>query len=162
MSTPAGYRLLVEPGELDLERFERCATKAGARWPPGSRSAPRRACARRSRSGAARRWPTSPSRPSPRRRSRGWRTLRAAALEDRIEADLQLGRHGELVAELEALVARDPLRERPRGQLMLALYRAGRQGDALEAYRRRRERSTPSWGCARAGARAPAAGDPRP
>ena len=61
--------------------------------------------------------------------------LHAAALEDRIEADLLAGRHGELVPELEALVARHPLRERLRGQLMLALYRAGRQGDALDAYR---------------------------
>ena len=55
-------------------------------------------------------------------------------LEDRIEADLALGRHHELVAELEALVRRHPLRERLRGQLMLALYRAGRHAEALESY----------------------------
>ena len=60
---------------------------------------------------------------------------RAAALGDRIEADLELGRHAELVGELEALVADEPLRERPRGQLILALYRCGRQADALAAYR---------------------------
>src|SRR5206468_3120903 len=58
-----------------------------------------------------------------------------AALEDRIEADLALGRHAELVGELEALVAEQPLRERFRAQLMLALYRTGRQADALAAYR---------------------------
>jgi DNA-binding SARP family transcriptional activator len=57
-----------------------------------------------------------------------------ACLEDRIEADLALGRHHELVAELEALVRRHPLRERLRGQLMLALYRAGRHAEALESY----------------------------
>ena len=60
--------------------------------------------------------------------------LRLSALEDRIEADLACGRHGELVGELESLVAEHPLRERLRGQLMLALYRGGRQADALEAY----------------------------
>ena len=65
--------------------------------------------------------------------------LRAVALEDRIEADLALGRHAELVSELEALVESQPLRERPRGQLMLALYRSGRQADALAAYRDARE-----------------------
>ena len=63
--------------------------------------------------------------------------LRLAVLEDRIEADLALGQ-GDLVGELEALITRDPLRERLRGQLMLALYRAGRQSEALEAYRETR------------------------
>ena len=61
--------------------------------------------------------------------------LRLAALEDRIDADLALGRHTELVTEIEMLVADHPLRERLRRQLVLALYRAGRQSDALEAYR---------------------------
>jgi YVTN family beta-propeller protein len=60
--------------------------------------------------------------------------LRLRALEERIEADLALGRHADLVGELERLVADHPLRERPRGQLMLALYRSGRQAEALQAY----------------------------
>jgi len=60
--------------------------------------------------------------------------LRLVATEGRIEADLTLGRHGRLVAELEALVRAQPLRERVRAQLMLALYRCGRQADALAAY----------------------------
>jgi predicted ATPase len=64
--------------------------------------------------------------------------LHAAAVEDRIEADLALGRHVELVPELEALAGRHPLRENLRRQLMLALYRAGRQAEALEAYREAR------------------------
>src|SRR5262249_34693933 len=60
--------------------------------------------------------------------------LHVAAVEDRIDADLASGGAEELVAELEGLVARHPLRERLRGQLMLALYRAGRHADALAAY----------------------------
>jgi YVTN family beta-propeller protein len=60
---------------------------------------------------------------------------RMAALEARIDADLALGRDDELVPELQALVRDHPLRERLRGQLMLALYRAGRQADALDLYR---------------------------
>jgi len=64
--------------------------------------------------------------------------LRLAALEARIDADLALGRDADLVAELEALVRREPLRERLRGQLMLALYRSGRQADALNAYQEAR------------------------
>jgi DNA-binding SARP family transcriptional activator len=64
--------------------------------------------------------------------------LRLAILEERIEADLALARHADLVGELEALVAEHPLRERLRGQLMLALYRSGRQADALESYQQAR------------------------
>lgn len=59
---------------------------------------------------------------------------RLACLEERVEADLALGRHGELVAELDGLVSRHQHRERMRGQLMLALYRSGRQAEALETY----------------------------
>jgi YVTN family beta-propeller protein len=60
--------------------------------------------------------------------------LRMSALEERFDAELALGRHGAVVAELEALVVTHPLRERLRGQLMLALYRSGRQAEALRAY----------------------------
>ena len=60
--------------------------------------------------------------------------LRLTALEERIDADLALGRDSELIGELETLVERHPLRERLRGQLMLALYRAGRQAQALQVY----------------------------
>ncbi len=61
--------------------------------------------------------------------------VRLACLSDRLDADLALGRHAEVAGELEGLVRQHPLRERLRAQHMLALYRAGRQADALEAYR---------------------------
>jgi DNA-binding SARP family transcriptional activator len=64
--------------------------------------------------------------------------LRAAAREELFAADLALGEHARLVPELEAFVAQHPLRERPRGQLMLALYRSGRQAEALDVYRQTR------------------------
>src|SRR6185503_7170426 len=63
---------------------------------------------------------------------------RWAAFEARVEAELTLGRHADLVSDLEAAVAEQPLREHLHGQLMLALYRCGRQAEALEAYRRAR------------------------
>jgi DNA-binding SARP family transcriptional activator len=60
--------------------------------------------------------------------------LRLTALEDRVDAELALGSHAELAGELESLVCEQPLRERRRAQLMLALYRCGRQAEALETY----------------------------
>jgi DNA-binding SARP family transcriptional activator len=72
--------------------------------------------------------------------------LRLAALEQRFEAELDLGRHAHVLAELEALVWDHPLRERLRGQLMIALYRAGRQAEALEVYRRTRDSLVEEFG----------------
>src|SRR5947207_2613061 len=65
--------------------------------------------------------------------------LRLTALMDRIDCDLALGRHEEVLGELHVLVGEHPLRERLRAQLMLALYRADRQAEALDAYRQARE-----------------------
>jgi DNA-binding SARP family transcriptional activator/class 3 adenylate cyclase len=64
--------------------------------------------------------------------------LRLSCREEIVEAELALGRHAEVVSELEGLVREEPLRERPRGQLMLALYRCGRQAEALEAFQQAR------------------------
>jgi DNA-binding SARP family transcriptional activator len=64
---------------------------------------------------------------------------RLVVREDRIDAELGLGEHARLVGELEGLVCEHPLRERPVGQLMLALYRSGRQADALDVYRQAAE-----------------------
>jgi YVTN family beta-propeller protein len=66
--------------------------------------------------------------------------LHRTAIETRIDAELERGRHASVVPELEALVRKHPLRERLTGQLMVALYRSGRQADALEVYRQARER----------------------
>jgi DNA-binding SARP family transcriptional activator/streptogramin lyase len=72
--------------------------------------------------------------------------FRLSALEDRVEADLALGRHEDVVVELESLVRAHPLRERLQGELLVALYRCGRQAEALEAYRAARRRFADSLG----------------
>ena len=76
--------------------------------------------------------------------------LRLGADEDRIDAELALGRHSALVAELERRVQRHPMRERLRAQLMLALYRCGRQADALHSTGRAGRCCATSWGWSRA------------
>ena len=81
-------------------------------------------------------WPTSRSRPP---RSGGWSSCACRQPSWRSGADLAAGRHGEVIGELEALVAEDPLREQLHAQRMLALYRSGRQAEALQAYREVRE-----------------------
>ncbi len=91
-------------------------------------------CERRSRSGVARRSRISSTSRLPRNEIGRLEELRLVALEQRLEADLALGRDAEVVPELEALVREHPLRENLRGLLILALYRAGRQADALAAY----------------------------
>ena len=99
----------------------------------------------RSRCGAGHRSPTSrraASRPAVITRLD---EQRLAALEARIDADLALRTHAELVGELQELAAAHPARERLHGQLMLALYRGGRQADALDAYRRARATWPTSW-----------------
>jgi DNA-binding SARP family transcriptional activator len=133
-----GYSLLVEEGELDLDRFERLAREGRELLAAGDSKAAAKRLAE-----ALELWRGTPfaefSEPFARDAGARLEDARLAALEERIEADLALGRHARLIPELEELVAREPLRERPRAQLMLALYRSGRQADALELYRRTRE-----------------------
>ncbi|HEY6692194.1 MAG TPA: BTAD domain-containing putative transcriptional regulator [Solirubrobacteraceae bacterium] len=136
LTQPSGYRLELCPGdELDLHAFERLAGAARAALAQGD---PVTAADRLDEALALWRGPalgefaSEPFAPAEADRLEG---MRLAAVEDRIEARLALGRARELVGELEALTAQHPLRERPREQLMLALYRSGRQGDALAAYR---------------------------
>ena len=135
VSGSSGYQLRVEPDELDLERFDRLCEEGRLALAAGR---PERATTRLRLALEEWRGPAladvalEPFAPPEVARLE---ERRAAAVEDRIEAELALGRGVELVGELEGLVAQDPFRERLRAQLMLALYRAGRQGAALEAYR---------------------------
>jgi len=135
VTRPPGYLVRVGGDELDLHRFERLlgdATNALAQRRAESAAAALRV--------ALALWRGQPLGEFAYERFAQLEIgrleeLRLTALEERIEADLALGRHGALVGELEALVAEHPLRERLRGQLMLALYRSGRQAEALDAYR---------------------------
>ena len=131
---PPGYALEIGPEELDLARFERLAEEGRRAFAAGetSEAAAKLRDALRLWRGPALSDVTLES--SGAVEARRLEDARLAVVEDRIEADLALGRHAELVPELEALVAEHPLRERFRHQLMVALYRAGRQADALAAY----------------------------
>ena len=139
LTKPPGYSLRVEEGELDLDAFEGLVREGRERLAAGDAEA---AAERLARGLELWRGPAfAEFRAEPFGRDAGARLeeARLAAVEERIEADLALGRHARLVSELEELVARHPFCERFRGQLMLALYRSGRQADALDLYRRTRE-----------------------
>jgi DNA-binding SARP family transcriptional activator len=138
VTQPPGYRLRVEPGELDLERLEVLldqASRARAASDPEAaanhlrealslfRGAPLEDLART---------------PFAREEIGRLEELRLGALEQRLDADLAVGRHAEVVGELEVMAARNPFRESLWAQLMLALYQSGRQGEALNAFDRAR------------------------
>jgi DNA-binding SARP family transcriptional activator/Tfp pilus assembly protein PilF len=130
-----GYQLRVEDGELDLQVFEQRV--AAGRYELSHGDAGQAAVLLGE---AQRLWRGRPLadlefEPFARFEIQRLEALRLSVVEDRIEADLALGRHAALCPELEQLVAEHPLRERLRGQLMLALYRSGRQAEALGAYR---------------------------
>jgi DNA-binding SARP family transcriptional activator len=136
---PPGYVLELDPASVDVHRFAQVVSEGretlGAGDPAAASSVLRDAL-------ALWRGPALADftyEPFAQTEIARLEELREVALGERIEADLALGRHAELVSELEALVESQPLRERPRGQLMLALYRSGRQADALAAYRDARE-----------------------
>jgi predicted ATPase/DNA-binding SARP family transcriptional activator len=129
-----GYALRVEAQELDATRFERLASEARAMLAAGEAA---RAAETLGRALDLWRGPALADfvyEDFAQTEIARLEAARAAAVEDRVEAELALGNHAHLVGELEALVAAHPLRERLRAQLMLALYRAGRQAEALDAY----------------------------
>src|SRR5919198_6260293 len=128
LTKPPGYRLEIAPEQLDLERFRRLVDSA-RKEPAEDRAAKLQQ--------ALALWRGPPladlgfegfAQPEIARLEE----LRLAVLEDRLEAELEAGRHGEIVGELETLTDEQPLRERLRGHLMLALYRSGRQAEALD------------------------------
>jgi YVTN family beta-propeller protein len=134
-----GYLLALEPAQLDLARFERLLAEGRALLAEGD--ATRAAETLRAALALWRGPPLSDFAFEPFAQGEIARLeeLRLGAVEERIEADLALGRHDELVSELEALVRQHPLRERLCAQLMLALYRSGRQAEALAAYQQARK-----------------------
>ncbi len=130
---PGGYVLRADPESVDAARFERLASQGRAllTGDPAAASAHLEE--------ALALWRGDPyadisDQPFAQPEIRRLEELRLRALEDRLDADLALGRHADVIEELEALVAQQPLRERLRGQLMVALYRAGRQAEALRTY----------------------------
>jgi DNA-binding SARP family transcriptional activator len=126
-----GYLVRVEPGELDLDRFRSLVAEAGSTADLAARSR-----LLREADGLFRGTPLGDvEAPFATSEAAALDELRLAAVEGRVDADLERGRHAELVPELGALVRAHPLRERLRGQQILALYRCGRQADALDAYR---------------------------
>jgi DNA-binding SARP family transcriptional activator/streptogramin lyase len=132
LTRPPGYMLRVEPGELDLERFELLARRGRAAGDP---ELLREALALWRGAALA----DLRDEPFAQRASAQLEESRLAAQEDRLDADLASGRHAELVPELETLIASHPFDERLYRQLMLALYRAGRPADALAVYQRARK-----------------------
>jgi WD40 repeat protein/DNA-binding SARP family transcriptional activator len=132
-----GYRLNVGDGERDVDRFEQLVARGQARLdddPQGAAEALREALAL---------WRGPPLadlvyEPFAQPEIARLEERRQVAFEERVDAELALGRHADLVAELETAVSEHPLRERLHGRLMLALYRCGRQAEALKAYRRAR------------------------
>ncbi len=129
-----GYRIEIGPGELDEEVFLEGCRAGHERLGAGEFTEAREALV-----AALRLWRGDPLADAPPHtdvaaRVHQLQEARLAAWQDRIEVDLRLGRHQELVPELRGLIQVHPLREALHGQLMLALYRAGRQAEALDAY----------------------------
>ena len=141
-----GYELRVMPEELDLYRFERLVEQAHQVMAAGDlelASGMLRQALGLWRGAVLANLPSSLAVDAEGARLE---ELRLTVLEDRIDTDLGVGRHAELVSELEALVSAQPLRERLRAQLMLALYRSGRQPEALGVYQAARRLLAADYG----------------
>jgi DNA-binding SARP family transcriptional activator len=130
---PPGYRLEVAPEAVDLLRFERLRKEGREALADGDAAT---AAERLAAACALWRGPALAefSEPFAAPAAAHLDELRLVAVEDGVDAELALGRHRDVAAELQALVASHPLRERPRRQLMLALYRQGRHAEALAAF----------------------------
>ncbi len=134
LTRPGAYLLRIAANQLDLNRFERLAGEGRKAL---AANAPERAAAHLREALAL--WRGAPladlgDEPFAQVEIARLEELRIGLIEDRIEADLALGRHADVVTESEALIAAHPLRERLHQQLMIALYRCGRQAEALASY----------------------------
>ncbi|HEX3813079.1 MAG TPA: BTAD domain-containing putative transcriptional regulator [Mycobacteriales bacterium] len=128
---PGGYRLDVEPGDVDAGRFQELREEGRLALAAGERQ---RAADRLGAALALWRGPALADVPGVSAPAARLEELRAATVEDHAEALVELGRHREVVPELQELVGAYPLRERPRAQLMRALYGSGRQAEALAVF----------------------------
>ena len=141
-----GYVLKVDPEHVDLRQFELLARRGKSELIADDVNT-----AASTLAAALALWRGPPlqefgSAPFALAESLRLQELRISTFEDRIDADLALGAHDRVVGELDTLVAENPYRERLCGQLMLALYRSGRQADALDVYRRTRRRMADELG----------------
>ncbi|MFJ6569141.1 BTAD domain-containing putative transcriptional regulator [Streptomyces sp. NPDC091292] len=138
VTRPPGYLMRVPPEELDLTVFESLRAEGRAAYGRREYEAASRALTAALALWTGRALSGIPHGPSLETSAIRLNELRAEVLEQRISADLRLGLHQELVGELMALAHEHPLRETLHSHLMVALYRAGRQSDALQVYHRAR------------------------
>ncbi|WP_199725811.1 BTAD domain-containing putative transcriptional regulator [Nocardiopsis sp. Huas11] len=134
-SGPSGYRLRVDPGQVDADRFEDLVGRARGAGPAEAADLLGQALALWRGPALADHADAPFAVPAVGR----WEEMRLTAVEDRVLARLALGEDAALVAEIDELLRAEPLRERLRAAHMLALYRSGRQTEALESYRRGRD-----------------------
>ncbi|WP_329429166.1 NB-ARC domain-containing protein [Streptosporangium sp. NBC_01495] len=135
-----GYVLRVAPGEIDVRLFEELAAQGRLMLSEGRNDVALERCTRALGLWRAEAVLEGLSLPEPLRgEAARLERLRTTVMDASLEARLALGQHGEALPDLEALTRRDPLNERLRAQLMLALYRSGRRADALAVYQRARE-----------------------
>jgi YVTN family beta-propeller protein len=138
LTRPGGYVLQVREGELDLEQFERLADEGRTALRAGDEQGAAQLLRQALSLWRGHAFEDLAVDSFATGEIRGIEDDRLAAYEDWIEAELGCGHHTEILTKLERLVRHNPLRERLQAQLMLALYRSGRQADALEAYRNAR------------------------
>ena len=131
VTKPPGYALAITPDQVDLTRFRHLIATARATTEPVQRATMMREALDLWRGAPLADFEFEPFAQSEIARLK---EERLAVIEERIDADLEAGRHAEIVGEVEALVDRHPTRERLRAHLMLALYRSGRQAEALGVY----------------------------
>jgi DNA-binding SARP family transcriptional activator len=134
VTRPAGYALELEPDQLDAAQFEQWVAEARESYSAGHYEEAAGGLRMALALWRGRAFGEAADEPFARTEVRRLEELRLAAIELRVDAELALGRHGELVAELEALSGEHPEREELWGRRMLALYRCGRQAEALRVY----------------------------